>query len=173
MDDVPMTLYDDVQVTLTNDGRFYRWCLIRFSPRSKIMITQQHWKNAIKHFYAPAGQLSSEESVALRRYFYERWIKPDRIPDRPNAATLTATVVPTPPPEIPVMSTKLTFKPVFLLNGVDVTKLPKDEIYASISAEEQRLDKLREIKHQPNSLIAEIEAGEEALKALVEHLDAN
>jgi hypothetical protein len=71
------------------------------------------------------------------------------------------------------MSTKLTFKTQSLLNGVPLDGLSKEDIYAAISAEEKRLEKLREIKHQPKSLKAEIETGEANLQALVDHLDGN
>lgn len=169
MNDEPSSLYDDVQLTLENDGRFYKWCLTRLiGLRSD--VSDAHWRNTLKYFYPPASQLSMREQATMRKYFFERWINPKRIPDRPDAAILTTTVVPLPLPEKAV-SNKLSFKTQFLLNGVPIEQHTKESVYESIAAEEKRIDKLREIKHQPRSLVAEIEAAEATLQALVEHLD--
>ena len=152
-------LYEDVKLVLTNEGRFYAWVL-RNLPDG-INITASHWKCTLKFFYPPAEKLSLSQRISLRKYFYNRWIRCDRPFTDPTTS----------PKENPIMSIKLTFKTQHLLNGNPLDNHSKEAIYEAIAAEEKRLDKLREIKHQPKSLKAEIEAGEAALKALVDHLD--
>jgi hypothetical protein len=66
----------------------------------------------------------------------------------------------------------LKFTTQFLLNGVDINGQSKADIYAAIEAEERRIEKLRQIKHQPKSLVAEIEQAEATLDALVAYLDS-
>jgi len=166
----PESLYDDVQLTLENDGRFYKWCLTRLGGLRSESVTEVHWKHTLKYFYPPAGRLTPRERATMRRYFYERWINPERKPNKlqePSPlSSLTAT-----PMEKP-MSTKLTFRPQFLLNGMPLEQFTKEAVYEAIAAEEKRIAKLREIQHQPKSLVKEIEDAEAALTALVEHLDA-
>lgn len=169
----PEALLDDVQLTLENDARWYRWCTNK--ARGDLEdVEPVHWRNAMRYFYYPAANLNTAQRNFLRKYFKWRYYtdQKEAPPEMPGAATITVTIVPTPPQEKPVMASKLAFRPVFLLNGVDITKLPKEEIYTTIAVEEQRLEELRKIKHQPKSLVAEIEAGETALQALVDHLDA-
>lgn len=168
----PEALLEDVQLTLENDLRWYHWCTKRYRGALD-MVDPVHWRNALRYYYHPAGDLDSDQRVYLKKYFQWRYQTdqkkpPPTFPGAPAPlVSLTAT-----PTETPVMVTKLTFKTQFLLNGVPIEQRTKDEIYTSIAVEEQRLDELRKIKHQPNSLIAEIESGEAALRALVEHLDS-
>lgn len=174
-------LLEDVQLTLENDARFYRWCNLKskeyYGNTNLSAATPGHWKNTLRYYYGPAASLAPDQVVYLRRYFQWRYgeqnIPP---PEVPGPADITATVVLDPvitlnPPQEKPVSTKLTFKPQYLLNNLDVSKLTKTEIYEMIAAEEKRITKLREIQHQPKSLIEEIEQAEATLTALVEYLD--
>ena len=177
----PDALLEDVQLTLENDARWYRWCNLKIRG-SLLEVEKGHWRNALRYFYHPANDLDDRQRMFLRHYFQWRYRTDQTIPP-PEYRQFDALVdyktnpfkpaiPPTFPPKEKPVSTKLTFKTQYLLNGVSLDGLSKEDIYVAISAEEKRLEKLREIKHQPKSLKAEIEAGEANLQALVEHLDS-
>lgn len=182
----PDHLLEDVQLVLENEAKWYKWCTMdgRHLPAKSVdkmnivRADETHFANALKYYYCEAVGLSQDQRIYLRRYFLWRYTTHQTTPppeytagglkQRPAPlASLTIT------PEKPTVSNKLTFKPIYLLNGVDLNGMNRNDIYTAIAAEEQRLNELRKIQHQPKSLVAEIEAGEAALKALVEHLDAN
>jgi hypothetical protein len=166
----PEALLEDVQLTLENDARWYRWC----SNKSRGPLTQVeavHWRNALRYFYHPAIDLDSKQRAFLRVYFEWRYQTDQSTPppvfsDSPSPLK-SLNVTPTEKP----VSTKLTFKTQFLLNGVPIEQHTKEAVYEAIAAEEKRIAKLREIQHQPKSLVKEIEEAEAALVALVAHLD--
>lgn len=173
----PDDILEDVKLTLENEGRFYKWCFLRskeyYGNMNIMAASPSHWKNTLRYYYYRAVNLSPEQMIYLRRYFQWRYCCPTNPePSPPGRKKIAPPVAPTSPQENTAMSDKLTFKTQFLLNGVPIEQHTKDGIYTRIAAEEQRLDELRKIKHQPKALKAEIEAGEAALTALVAHLDS-
>lgn len=172
----PDHLLEDVQLSLENDKRWYRWC--NTPNLAKIPQVRRsddtHFFNAMKYFYRPAADLSMDQQAYLRAYFLWRYTTDQMSPcPQYTAGGLKIPIkVPVVPYPFKEKSMSLKFNTVHLLNGTDVTKLPKDEVYAAIEVEEQRIEKLRKIKHQPKSLIAEIEQAEATLTALVAHLDS-
>jgi hypothetical protein len=167
----PEALLEDVQLTLENDGRWYRWCNRRYRGDLEL-IDGTHWRNALRYFYHPAIDLDTDQRNYLRKYFKWRYQTgqkgpPPAFPGAP-APLVSLTAIPTEKP----VSTKLTFRPQFLLNGAPLETFSKDAVYEAIAAEEKRIAKLREIEHRPNSLITEIEQSEAMLQALVSHLDS-
>jgi hypothetical protein len=172
----PDTLLEDVQLTLENEAKFYRWCNLKssrpFGTTNLETADEVHWKNALRYYYHPAGDLSSSQRKFLREYFIWRYRTDQKTPaptyrKDPPSPLKSLNVTPTEKP----VSTKLTFKTQFLLNGVPIEQHTKEAVYEAIAAEEKRIAKLREIQHQPKSLVKEIEEAEAALVALVAHLD--
>lgn len=182
----PDHLLEDVQLVLENKAKWYRWCLmdgrhlpaIRPEKMNIVRASADHFANALKYYYTPAADLSTDQRLHLRRYFMWRYTTDQSTPapeytagglkPRPNDPSPLKSFTAT--PEKPMA---LKFTTVFLLNGTDISKLPASEIYAAIEVEEQRIEKLKAIKNQPKMLKAEIAAAEAALATLVAHLDNN
>lgn len=178
----PDHLLEDVQLVLENEAKWYRWCTNdgRHQPTSnvdKMNIVRAddcHFANALRYYYTPAKDLSTDQRLHLRRYFLWRYTT-DQLTPPPEYTAGGLKERPSPLASFTAILEKpmaLKFTTQFLLNGVDINGQSKADIYAAIEAEERRIEKLRQIKHQPKSLVAEIEQAEATLDALVAYLDS-
>lgn len=57
------------------------------------------------------------------------------------------------------------------VNGVDISTMPKADIYSLIAGQERHIDELRAIKNKPKALVREIKNREAGIQALVDYLD--